>query len=155
MNSTSANCRCSLDNLQDHDNTYIYLLLNSHWKSSKTIQTKFNNLENMVYRILFKGNELRRSTFNTRELTKKRICLQVLNCLQRNTCENFQNYFDVMNNQTRNKNYILRIPRVKLESCKKSYFFNGAKEYNELPTKIISAQSNEEFLKLYKEVFNL
>ena len=123
---------------------------------SKTFQTKVKNLENRAYKIVFKGNVPRKSKFTTiSELNKKRICLQVINCILGNTCENFENYFEMMKNNTRNKNCRLRLPKIKLEVCRKSFFFNGAKEFNTLPMKIRSAQSTEEFLKFYKEVFNL
>ena len=47
-------------------------------------------------------------------------------------CENFKDYFTLMNNSTRNRGKLLRLPRVKLESTKESFYFNGANFFNSL-----------------------
>ena len=70
-----------------------------------------------------------------------------------NVCENFMNYFEVLNNNTRNKNKLLKLPRIKLESSCKRFGFNGAKTYNELPLHVTSAESKEEFKKLLNYAF--
>ena len=69
-------------------------------------------------------------------------------------CNNFESYFDVLKNNTRNGNKLLRLPRVKLESTKKSFKFTGAKLYNELPIEVRSATSTKMFASLFDKVFN-
>ena len=124
---------------------------------SKTFQSKVQALENRARRIIFQGNAQReRSKLATiRELTQKRICLQVFKCIKGELCDNFDNYFTIMRNKTRNNNNILRLPKIKLEICRNSFFFNGALEFNKLPIKIRSTESVNNFLSIYKETFNI
>ena len=35
--------------------------------------------------------------------------------------------------ETRNNNYLLRLPQVKLETAKQGFYYGGAKLYNSLP----------------------
>ncbi len=79
---------------------------------------------------------------------KQRLCLEVYKSINNLSCENFNQYFEVMGNSTRNKNLLLRLPKAKLESFKKSFCFHGAKVYNELPRDTRAAKSKNEFLKL-------
>ena len=39
---------------------------------------------------------------------------EIFNCLIENVCENFIGYFEVMTNNTRNNNNLIRLPRIKL-----------------------------------------
>ena len=120
---------------------------------SRTYEKKIENMEDRAYKTIYKQKRDQRSKFRTvKELVKKRLCLQVYKCLKGNTCDNFKNYFEIMMNKTRNNNCIIRLEKVKLECCRKSFFFNGAREFNSLPINIRSAGSENQFLKLYKEV---
>ena len=74
-------------------------------------------------------------------LQKRRTCIQVFSCINGNVCNNFEGYFNVMENNTRNAKKLLRLLSVKLESTKKSFKFTGAKLYNELPIEVRSATS--------------
>lgn len=66
---------------------------------------------------------------------RNRNCLFVKKCLDKGLCENFENYFRLNehNLQTRNNKAFLLLPRVKLEFERKSFYFFGAKQYNDLP----------------------
>ena len=113
-------------------------------------------MEDRAYRIIHNKKRDQKTNFKTvRELVKKRICLQVYKCLNGNTCDVFENYFKLMKNNTRNKNCLIHLEKIKLESCRKSFFFNGAKQFNSMPVEIRSAESKNKFLKLYKEFFNV
>lgn len=122
--------------------------------STKTYQLKLENLEKRANRIIFKKNVPRKSKpASIKDLLRKRLCLQVFKCVHGDVCETFVNYFEKMTNNTRNKNHLLRLPKIKLESSRKSFFFNGAKTFNELPLKIRASTSIEDFVKLYEEFF--
>ena len=54
-----------------------------------------------------------------------------------------------MQNNTRNKNILLRIPKVKLQMTKKSFYFSGAKYFNELHAHVRGAENIEMFLKFF------
>ena len=84
-----------------------------------------------------------------------KLCTQVFNCINGNVCNNLKDYFEVMSNNTRNANKLLRLPHLKLECAKKSFRFIGAKEYNSLPLKLRSAESAKIFIALFKKIFNI
>ena len=41
-----------------------------------------------------------------------------------------EDYFEVMENNTRNNGKLIRLPRVRLECAEKCFHFTGAKIYN-------------------------
>ena len=53
-------------------------------------------------------------------------------------CDPFENYFEFLNTtvNTRNKNIILRLPKLKLECGRKSTKYLGAKIFNHLPIEV-------------------
>ena len=61
---------------------------------------------------------------------KKRLCLEVFKVLNNLSNEDFDGYFEKINIKTRNKNILLKLPITKLESFKKSFYFNGGKAFN-------------------------
>lgn len=67
-----------------------------------------------------------------------KTCIYVRKCLNGEVCSDFKNYFKLVqhNKNTRNNNLILKLPSIKLELCRKSLAFAGAKLYNELPLEI-------------------
>ena len=58
-------------------------------------------------------------------------------------CKNFENYFEVIESKinTRNNGTLIRLPKVKLEVTRKSFFFQGGYEYNTLPREIRSEKN--------------
>ena len=85
---------------------------------------------------------------------KKTLCKHVFKILIGEPfCNVFRDYFHTMNNNTRNKNCIIRLPAAKLEAYKKSFQFNGAKVFNSLPYKCRAATSLDNFIKSYDEFY--
>lgn len=87
------------------------------------------------------------------DIYKRKICLTVFKCISGNL-PNFENYFELISHQqsTRNNNKLLRVPRINLQSTKKSFFFNGALVYNQLP---LDARTMNDFSLFYKKVNNI
>ena len=86
---------------------------------------------------------------------KTRACKLVRKCLERETCEQLQNYFTLQEHerQTRNNNYTLKLPRIKTEYARKSFMFMGVKVYNELPLELRKIENYKEFENQLKEHF--
>ena len=84
----------------------------------------------------------------------KKSCKIVRKCLNGELCAKFNEYFAINNHQknTRNRNVLLKLPKVKLEFGKKSFIFQGAKIYNELPLDIRGSDVN--FNSLLSNHFN-
>ena len=76
---------------------------------------------------------------------KKRAINMVHNVLTNNdVCENFNNA-----KNTRNRNTLLKLPRVKLEFTKISFKYMGTKLYNDLPLNIRACENDQNFKKLF------
>ena len=86
-------------------------------------------------------------------ITVIKSCEFVRNCLDENTCRNFQYYFDKAEHGkfTRNCKYMVKLPKIKLEYCRNSFFYMGAKLYNELPLTVRKMEKLDEFKKHLKE----
>jgi hypothetical protein len=83
-------------------------------------------------------------------------CLLVKKCLEQEIHNPiFNEYFTMISYEkgTRNNNCMLRLPCVKLEVAKQSFYFGGAKLYNALPLDLRSVQTLEKFRKGLKELF--
>ena len=88
----------------------------------------------------------------TETFLKKKTCEIVKKCLN-GDFPFFMEYFEYVSHEyyTRNNNKLLRLPKIKLESSKKSFFYNGAKVYNSLPTYIRDIEDTDEFLKVLEK----
>ena len=86
--------------------------------------------------------------------TKKQTCFFVKKCLGGVICDEFKDYYELLqhNYGTRNKGISVRIPKMRTEYGKKSVWFNGAKVFNELPTEIRKIE-NLKFLKIKLQIF--
>lgn len=82
----------------------------------------------------------------------KQSCMFVRKCLDGNVCANFENYFEKVNHQvnTRSSNTSVKLPKVKPSTAKKSFYYFGAKLYNELPSHI----KREENIQGFKSLLN-
>ena len=80
---------------------------------------------------------------------KKHSVMLVRKCVEKETCENLEDYFKIQSHDwvTRNNNYLLQIPNTK-----NGFFSTGVTRYNELPTK---TRKVENFNAPRKDVFNL
>jgi hypothetical protein len=74
---------------------------------------------------------------NTKELVQWQIFFYMVEkCLQRNfEHDTLDNYFQMVNHEkeTRNNSISIKLPRIKLELAKQSFYFGGAKLFNSLP----------------------
>jgi hypothetical protein len=133
--------------------TYCSILTSTY---TETLEKKIESFEKRAYCIIYRNlHQHANKKLSIRNLQKRRICVQVFNCINGNICGNLKNYFEVMSNNTRNANRLIRLPRTRLESTKKSFKFTGAKEYNKLPINVRNATSTKEFIILFNKVFNL
>ena len=119
--------------------------------STNTYKNKLKRFEQRASKIIYKETiPTKQKSIDT--LMNQRLCHEVYKSIHGLNCDNFKNYFELMVNSTRNKNTLIRLPRVKLESFKKSFSFYGAKIFNELPRDIRRAETRNEFLKLLYNV---
>ena len=114
---------------------------------SNSIKTSIGNLESRANRIVSNG-ELP----NIYKIKRNLVCSFVYKIIHNQTCNNFVNYFDIINEtHTRNDGFLIRLPKVRLQSAKTSFYFSGAKCYNDLPLEIRKSAS----LSIFKEHLKL
>lgn len=120
-----------------------------HLQLTATQKRKLESIEERAKRII--GGEKRICGIERR--AKKRCCRIVKKCLDEKLCSNFTGYFEINKHQlnTRNSNFLLKLPKINLEFGKKSFLYQGAKIYNDLPLAIRS--SNRNFNTLLKDYF--
>ena len=94
-----------------------------------------------------------KSLFNIQNDIMIQSSLFVRKCIDGNVCDNFKNYFDVTNHkiETRNNKNSIRLPKVKLSSAQKGFYYTGAKIYNKLPDKIRNEKEFSVFKGLVKQ----
>ena len=92
---------------------------------------------------------LKTKTVPIRNAIRKQAAQIVYKCLNGELCSNFQDYFELNQNKmnTRNNNISVRVPRVKLEFARNSFYFIGAKIYNELPREIRASDNFKQQVK--------
>ena len=80
--------------------------------------------------------------------------MMVYDCLKGHGCHLFDNYFEVLNNRnTRNRNCLIKLPKVKTEMGKKGFYFKGAKIYNDLPLYIRAVETRSSFINKLNDIF--
>ena len=110
--------------------------------TTKTFDSTLSRLQKRAERII--GENIT----SIESIKKRRVCCFVFKCIKNDVCGNFENYFEIMDNKTRNSGILCRLPKVRLEIAKKSFYFNGAKVFNDLPRNIRESNSYCHFKRL-------
>ena len=86
---------------------------------------------------------------------RKNCCKTVRKCIDGRTCENFLNYFTVIehNQNTRNKNSSLRLPATRTEYGRRSFRFQASKFYNDLPLEYRKENDFNIFVRILNKQF--
>ena len=71
-------------------------------------------------------------------------------------CETFNDYFAIIYHakNTRNRNKLLKLPRVKFDFTKRFFKYLGAILYNDLPINIHGCENDQNFRKLLSDCFS-
>ena len=104
---------------------------------------KLQSLSNRAKRII--GGNVKIKGIESRMMMN--ACNFVKQCLDGKSCESFLNYFEINKHskKTRNNNKLLKLPSIRLEFGKKSFRFQGAKIYNDLPLEIRESPNAADF----------
>ena len=122
-------------------------------KHTREQLNKLHSLERRAATFIDPGNELMLPS--TAGINKMRACQFVRQAVEKPTCENFHEYFQVRNHKinTRNNSYMVELPKMKTEFGKKSFMYMGAKLYNALPIHIRKEECFTKFKSLLKDHF--
>ena len=88
-------------------------------------------------------------------LQKKASCL-VFDCLNGTACSPFKNYFQRLNHNalnTRNNGKAAKLPKVKLDFARRSFYFLGASIFNSLPLSLRNINSRVLFRKALEDYY--
>ena len=109
---------------------------------TQTQTQKLNSLDNQARRIITNSK-----IPSTTDLVKRNACNIVHKSIYGHTCSNFRKYFELINHRqnTRNNKLMLRLPKIKLEVGTSSFFYIGAKLFNELPLHVRKLDSHQKF----------
>ena len=111
--------------------TIIYnCIINLNYSSTQL--KKLESIDRRVEKIIGQKNK---KTVN--EIYQHTVIF-VKKCINKDTCENFCNYFQIKSHgvHTRNNSSLLVIPKVRLQFAKSGFFSMGVKIYNVLPLDI-------------------
>ena len=127
-----------------------------HLNLTTTQEEKLISLHNRAINII-KDN----STYNPKLISPKSLiiiaaCLLTRKCLDGDVCTSFKEYFTLSSHtkSTRNNNNIIRLPKIRLEVARGSFYFMGAKLYNELPLDLRKTDTFNIFKRQLKQYIN-
>ena len=122
---------------------------------SDTMGKKFENLQARAIKIIHTCPEYDQECGYMMILNQKKFKagLITFKCLQGTNIPNFALYGERVSHNygTRSKNATLRVPRVRTEAAKKSFWFQGPSCFNKLPIDIRSLDSIVTFKHRLKE----
>ena len=96
-------------------------------RTSITYKHKVNSLENRAHDILLRNQPSNKRLPSIEYLMKKKLCLNVFKFINGDSCDNFNDYVEIMNNKTQNNGILIRLPKIRLESSKKSLLYYEGK----------------------------
>ena len=110
---------------------------------TQTQRQKLQTIDRLAEKIIGK-----KQTSIENEIKKHSVML-VRKCVQKESCENFKDYFKIHSHDrvTRNNNYLLQIAKTKLKYRKNRFFSMGVTLYNKLQTKTRKIESFNAFRK--------
>ena len=96
-----------------------------HLQLTATQAKKIKSIERRAKKII--GGEKKICGLERR--AKKKACKLVRKCLDNELCYHFDGYFQINEHgkNTRNRNLLLKLPKINLEFGKKSFMYQGAK----------------------------
>ena len=123
-----------------------------------TQTARVQNLQDRATRTIKSGESAHLKVPDLMNLAKFQTCLLVKQCMDMNTCSNFStDYFERLQHEknTRNNGFSLKISKIRLESTKSAFYYNGAIQFNKLPFDVRATDSFMQFKRALKEHFNL
>ena len=120
-----------------------------------TKHNKINRLENRIEHVISYGRNVDLKLPSVKNMISNRTCTLVYDSLNGHTCELFENYFKLLehSHNTRHNKKSIYVPKVNTESCKKAFFFLGAKLFNDLPLHVRNMDDRSLFKSGLKKVF--
>ena len=122
--------------------TYSSLL---HLKPCETHKKMLSTFHGRCLRVIYRNQMQPDDIMSPYSIMLFKCCTLVRKCLMSDVCDRFENYFQLTNHNiaTRNKGYLIKLPKIQLEYSRPSFYYMGAWHYNNLP---LSLRSQESFV---------
>ena len=125
--------------------------------SSCTLKSRCNNTQKLKYNSLDRRARkiIKLNVPSIENLANGERVLLVKSCLCKESHEEFNNYFNLIEHKykTRNNSKSIKLPPVKLELAKQGFYFSGGVLYNSLPVEIEDTDCYRKFKELVKARF--
>ena len=123
---------------------------------SRTQLTRLPLFHDRSMSVVYKGEQASDYIISVVNPNKLRAWKLERRCIDNDVCDLFKSYFTVQHHgkETRNNNNILKLPAIRTEYARKSFYFMGAKIYNELPIELRRIENNQDFENKVTEHFN-
>ena len=127
-----------------------YCCLSTYGNTPPSLDEKVKALERRAQKIVGKDVLLPSSN----EIKMKRVVTYVHRCINGITNSHFEKYFQVQNSRinTRNNGHMIKIPKVKLEAARSSFYFQGAVAFNKIPREVRMEKDLTKFKSLLKKL---
>ena len=108
---------------------------------SESFTQKLRNFEDRANRIISNGLNNAHVDLKIPSIVRVRdynACLLAFKCINNMTSDSFKSYLSLNYHEktTRNNGKLIRVPKIRLEAARKSFYFQGASKYNKLPVYI-------------------
>ena len=105
---------------------------------SNTAISQIQQIQDRAFKIVYKKNETVNRWCPIINVMKQHCAQEVFKCLNGLAPEVFSDTFEIISHQkeTRGNNSKLRLPKVKSESGRKTFSFQGALVFNDLPSEL-------------------
>ena len=125
-------------------------------KQSETKMKQLKAFHDRCLRIVYDGEKRNDGLPSVLNANKIRVCKLVRKCIDEDICDVFKDHFTIQNHGkgTRNAENSLKMPKIRTEYARKSFYYTGAKTYNELPLKIRKITNATEYEKSLKDFFS-
>ena len=125
---------------------------------TQTNRNKLSRFHDRAVNLINTGNgqDLTVSVSSVESLNKRRACIFVRKCLDGFVPNNFISYFKVNSHGmgTRNASCLILLPKIHTEYARNSFYYMGAKTYNDLPTDVRKVSNFNSFVNMVKDSFN-
>ena len=107
---------------------------------------KLRNFEDRANRIISNGLNNAHVDLKIPSILRVRDhneCLLAFKCINNMTCDSFKSYLSLNYHEktTKNNEKLIRVPKIRLEAARKSFYFQSASKYNKLPVDIRDTDS--------------
>ena len=113
---------------------------------NKTQLSKLTDFEAKASHIVYGERNEQKIRSIIRERNVK-SCLMVYKCIHDEVCSPMKNYFEIHKHEreTRNQNYLVKLPKLRLELGRQAFSYSGAKLYNDLPLDLRKQDNFKDF----------